>query len=107
MEKIDHQDWLDTAVMLFGGDPDEWRYICPRCGTEQGVKDFLAAGKDLEFARESVGFSCIGRVVDGKGCDWTLGGLLHLHELEVVTKDGGGHPMFRFAAEHLEGKIHG
>ncbi len=42
-------------------------------------------------------FSCIGRWVKDRGCDWTLGGLLQIHNTEVVTDDGDTVPVFDFA----------
>jgi len=53
------------------------------------------------------GFSCVGRFTgagnppkpedkgkEQKGCNWTLGGLFQMHDLEVVTPDGKKHPCF-------------
>ena len=42
-------------------------------------------------------FSCIGRWVPGIGCDWTLGGLLRIHTLEVINGQGDKIPVFEFA----------
>jgi hypothetical protein len=79
--------------------------VCPRCGKVQCAKDLIAAGagKGFDEVERYLGFSCVGRwtkagparrAKDGKGCDWTLGGLFQLHELEVVTEDGKKHPRF-------------
>jgi hypothetical protein len=73
---------------------------CPVCKTLQSGADLIAAGAgtNIDEVEACVGFSCVGRWTDagphkrgdppGKGCDLTLGGLLHLHELEVVASDG-------------------
>lgn len=64
-----------------------------------------------------IGFACEGRLTDAgpypaasdksrkaqarrnkRGCDWTLGGLFKLHELEVETPDGEVHPRFQVAS---------
>ena len=80
--------------------------ICPACGTVQSIMDHIKAGATPEEAERSIGFSCVGRRMgagsprrkpDGKPCNWSLGGLLQIHELTVVTKDGEKHPRFSFA----------
>lgn len=77
---------------------DHCAFICPNCGTIQSTHSFIAAGVDRERAEKAIAFSCIGRLVDGQGCDWTLGGLFKIHELTVITDDGAEHPRFRFAS---------
>ena len=89
-------------------------FQCPRCKTLQSANDLITAGagKNFEEVEGYLGFSCIGRFTDniecnwtlgfshiGRstdniGCNWTLGGLLRIHELEVVTPDGEHHPRF-------------
>ncbi len=72
-------------------------FQCPICGTLQSANDLIeaGAGKDLDEVEGYVGFSCIGRFDKTRGCDWTLGGLFGLHNLEVITPDGKHHPRFR------------
>ncbi len=83
---------------------------CPMCGTVQTAQDFIDAGQGHSFddVQGVLGFSCIGRFTgapaprreaDGKPCNWTLGGLLRLHKLEVVTPDGQSHPHFELATK--------
>lgn len=79
--------------------------VCPMCKTVQSARDFIAAGAggDFEAVEHYLGFSCFGRFTgagspraeaDGKPCDWTLGGFLHAHTLEVVVPDGMHFPTF-------------
>lgn len=83
-------------------------FVCVACGTIQSGRDFInaGAGKDWDAVERYVGFSCIGRFtnagppqkgVTGKGCNWSLGGLFRIHELEVVTPDGEKHARFKLA----------
>ena len=79
---------------------------CPMCGTIQNAQDLInaGAGKSFDDVEKYLGFSCVGRWTHGKspsetkgqqiGCNWTLGGLFHMHTLEVVTPDGQKHPQF-------------
>lgn len=71
-------------------------FKCPRCGTLQSGNDLVkaGAGSTFEEIEPYLGFSCVGRFAKGKGCDWTLGGLFHIHELEVIDSDGVAHPRF-------------
>lgn len=94
--------------------PESWMDVvvrCPMCETLQSARDLIAAGAggDLEAVGRYLGFSCIGRftgapsprkVPDGKPCNWTLGGLLRTHTLEVITPDGKAHPHFELAEVH-------
>ena len=70
--------------------------ICPHCKTIQSPQDLIdaGAGENMEEVEKYVGFSCVGRWSEDKGCNWTLGGLFQIHELEVVTPDGKHHPRF-------------
>lgn len=90
------------------GSHEDAAFVCPMCGTVQSSRDLVAAGagKDFDGVEGYLGFSCVGRFTgaraprskkDGKPCDWTLGGLFRLHELEVVTQDGERHPRFELA----------
>jgi hypothetical protein len=78
------------------------------CGTVQSMDTLIAvgAGSDEESVEGYVGFSCVGRWTgagsprkepDGRPCNWTLGGLLQIRELEVVTDDGEVHHRFEIA----------
>ncbi len=71
-------------------------FQCPRCKLLQSANDLIkaGAGKNMGEVEKYLGFSCVGRWDDSKGCDWTLGGLFQLHKLEVVTPDGEHHPRF-------------
>jgi hypothetical protein len=79
-------------------------FRCPMCGTIQSGFDLIAAGAGDQFedVERYLGFSCIGRWLDkqpppgvpGRGCDWTLGGLLCCAKLMVLTPDGKRHPHF-------------
>lgn len=87
------KEWRAEGRRRFGDDPLDWRFVCVNCGEEQTPRDFIEAGMtDLEDWGRRVHFSCIGRWVKGRGCDWTLGGLLRMHTLEV-----NGTPSFEFA----------
>ncbi|CAH2606271.1 conserved protein of unknown function (plasmid) [Rhodovastum atsumiense] len=90
--------------------------VCPMCGTPQSIASLVRAGATPEWAEDMIGFACEGRLTDAgpwpsssdrstkararrriRGCDWTLGGLFKIHELEVLTPDGKEHPRFRIA----------
>lgn len=60
------------------------------------MQEFIDAG--IENPEQKFYYSCIGRWVKGRGCNWTLGGLFQIHETEVVNEDGKPIPVFEFAA---------
>jgi hypothetical protein len=83
---------------------------CPICGTVQSIASLMRAGCGAERVETAIGFSCEGRFSKAgpwrpndeerakvRGCDWTLGGLLSLHVLEVVTEEGQHQPYFQVA----------
>jgi len=109
MEKITKKEF-EERLEAQGVPSRHIAFICPRCKTVQSPDDLIraGAGKDFTGVVNYVGFSCVGRFLDekqdglgekpGKGpCNWTLGGLLKLHELEV-EQNGEYHPMFEIAA---------
>lgn len=83
-------------------------FVCPMCKQVQSARDLIeaGAGSNLEEVQGRLGFSCFGRhtgaeaprkTPDGKPCNWSLGGLLQIHKLEVETPDGKRHPTFELA----------
>ena len=88
--------------------PEDFALVCPMCGTVQSARDLIAAGagSSMNEVERYLGFSCVGRFTgarqqrrqpDGQPCNWTLGGLLQTHKLEVVTPGGVKHPRFELA----------
>ena len=83
---------------------------CVMCGTVQSLHSLIlaGAGKTQDEVEKYWGFSCVGRFTKagphikgmppGRGCDWTLGGLLRLHNMEVVDEKGQAHPHFEVAS---------
>lgn len=88
------------------GDRLDFAFVCPVCATVQSMRTLIGAGVSPAKAESYVGFSCVGRFTGagphhprapaGRGCDWTLGGLLQLQELEIEA-DGRFNPYFRLA----------
>lgn len=92
-------------------------FICPICSTPQCAADLikLNVGSDMEAVEKYIGFSCIGRWTNAgpfkktnppnQGCDWTLGGLFSIRELDVETEDGKKQPHFMPATTE-QARIH-
>jgi hypothetical protein len=80
--------------------PNHFAFRCPNCRTVQSMALLVAHGVTPDEAETCIGFSCVGRFTTPPkaiGCDWTLGGLFKIHELEVVDAEGGVHPRFEIA----------
>lgn len=85
---------------------------CPACNTIQSPMSFILHGVSLDDYAKYIGFSCIGRFTGagpvkslstsppqyGLGCNWSLGGFLKIHELEIIADDGV-HPHFEVATK--------
>ena len=107
-DEITLQEYQDL-IKAQGVPMEDVKMICPMCGTIQTAQDLInaGAGKDFEEVQKYVGFSCVGRWTHNKpppgekdlgkqvGCNWTLGGVLSLHKLVVVTPDGEKYPRFQ------------
>ena len=92
--QVTFDQWVKQGEELYGKSRLKWKLICPRCKTVITVEEYPEKVRD-----GAAGFSCIGRYVKDKGCDWSLGGLFTIHTKEVVTDDGNANPIFRFADE--------
>jgi len=113
-----HQEFLDECKKRFGPSVNDWKFVCPACGTVQSIKQLadavIASGGKKEDVEGYIAFSCIGRFTKAgdkgiaaknqgkpwdKGCNWTLGGFLRIHTLEVLLPNGEKRPTFELAAE--------
>lgn len=106
MKRITYMDAVEQFKRQ-GVDRKDWAVICPMCGTVQSCSDLInaGAGDDLETVNPYFGYSCVGRFNEETGCDWTLGGLFQIHQLEV-EKDGKIHPLFEIAsAEQAQANV--
>jgi hypothetical protein len=82
------EDFSRVAAERFGGDPMEWKFVCPVCGFVQSVRDYKNAGAP----ESAVAFSCVGRWIEGsseafsgnKGpCNYAGGGLIRLNPVKI------------------------
>ncbi len=85
-------DWIEIGTNKFGPDTTRWKFRCPSCGGVQSFSDFIE--NNVPKPDGKFYFSCIGRWVKGRGCDWTLGGLLKIHNTEVLTEEHDIVPVF-------------
>ena len=90
----------ETEIKAQGAERfEDVTFRCPACKTLQNAQDLIdaGAGKNIDEVEGYLAFSCVGRWTEDKGCDWTLGGFLRIHKLEVITPDGERHPRFELA----------
>lgn len=125
MKTMTHAEFLEEAKRRFGPNAADWKFKCPACGTIQSVRQLhdavVAAGGKKDDVHGYIAFSCIGRFTKqgdagitakyqgkawDKGCNWTLGGLLHIHELEVVMPEGRNRPTFELADGEASPVLH-
>lgn len=103
-----HKEWVAEGRRRFGSDSMKWQFVCPACGHVQSVQDY----KDAGAPEGAVGFSCVGRYLNGTPrdafeagagpCNYAGGGLFGLNPLNV---DGGHY--FDFAPNATGGAAGG
>ena len=111
MKQMTQDEFYAEAKRRFGPKARDWKFVCPACGTIQSIQQYFDAGLSQEAVHGVVGYSCIGRFTGqgdagisahhrgepwDKGCNWTLGGLLRIHTLEVLI-EGRPRPCFELA----------
>ena len=103
MRTIEYKDWCNRGKELYGKGVD-WKFRCPACGHIQSVRSIEKNTPTItrEKIESMVHFSCEGRINKNFGCDWTLGGLLRMHELEIKMEDGAMRMAFAFADDPIE-----
>jgi len=92
---ITFAEWQAEGTEKFGDDMHKWRFKCPVCEETQSFREFVDARVDNPDAKFY--FSCIGRWVKDRGCDWTLGGLFRIHKTEVIDPEGTTIAVMEFA----------
>lgn len=95
MKTLTVREWKEKAVNLYGIKMRDWLFVCPQCKQAQSLNDFIV--NNVPEPTTKFYYSCIGRWVQGRGCNWTLGGLFQFHETEVISEDGDKVPVFEFA----------
>jgi hypothetical protein len=113
VERITHAEFLRRCEAQGVQAPRDWAFVCPICGTVQSARSLLAAGVPEDKLDGQLAFSCEGRWTGAgsfkdtpsrrlvRGCDWTLGGLFTIHELEVEVEGAEKpRPCFAIATSH-------
>lgn len=99
LKTIKKDKWLEIGKILFGDDFKDWRFKCVRCGHVQSIRGALERNPKLTLKHIGalIYFSCEGRWNKSEGCDWTLGGLFQIHNIEVIDgEDERRVPVFEF-----------
>lgn len=105
-ETISEMKWtefIEEGKRRFGPNKDDWRFQCVACGHVQSIADYIKRHPEAE--RREVGgwifYSCEGRHDRQVGCNWSLGGLLHIQErmLTDTGTEAGSCPAFLFDGE--------
>lgn len=90
--------WEQEGVRLFGPDKRKWRFVCPSCRNVMSIErvhlEFLEQYPLLKGSGYAIEAECIGRYLDGVGCDWAAYGLFRG---PVLVADGAAViPCFAF-----------
>ena len=100
MRTLTHDEWLARGRELYGDDSRKWKFRCVICGNVQSHESVTTRNPKINpkitHTSNWIYCECEGRHTEGIGCDWTLGGLLKAHKLEVIDEDEKV-PCFEFA----------
>lgn len=81
-------EWNKELIERFGGNYENWKFVCPVCGHVQSMADFKAIDKDINLSYSC----CIGRFTGSddktgvKGCNYTVNGLFSLNKTTVISE---------------------
>lgn len=109
-----HDQWLDEMHKRYGPKARDAKFVCPACGHVQTAEQFLQLGMSPPMVASVLGYSCIGRYLQGvevrdafgQGpgpCNYAGGGLLQISPI-LVTIDNREFPVFDFADDPLAAK---
>lgn len=73
MKKMTIDEWRAEGERLFGSNPYDLKFVCPKCGQVSSGNDFKELG--VEDAVNAMYVDCIGRHTKEKGCNWAAYGL--------------------------------
>nr|WP_217364866.1 VVA0879 family protein [Brevibacillus sp. HD1.4A] len=97
------EEWRNEAIERFGESAREWAFQCPKCGNVQTALDFVEKSvMGLNDAANAVYQECIGRHVEGDGCNWAAYGLFGTFgkgRIVIAPDDGREVEVFDFATE--------
>ena len=100
-ETMTEADWNALGQRLFGPEIKRWRFRCPTCNN---VWSYEKADTFAEEQRAKlrghwhVEQECVGRYIDGAGCDWCAYGLF-CGPFFVLREGGKKTPVFGFDLE--------
>jgi hypothetical protein len=83
----------ELARARFGDDVRRWQFLCPSCGCRTAVGDFHDHAPDGGIP----GQECIGRHMDGIGCNYAAYGVIVTAPWTVLAPDGACVPHFALA----------
>lgn len=102
MRTYTEDEWFKRGEELYGKAHEKWRFKCPRCGNVMSIEKAKTAFSNEERAtlKEKdwrIEQECVGRHIQGVGCDWCAYGLFRGPDF-VKRKDGSESAVFPFDA---------
>lgn len=75
MPKVTIEQWEAVGRELYGEDKHKWRFQCPMCGLVQSIELAKQLWPELKGKGWQPWSECVGRYLEGTGCDWAAYGL--------------------------------
>ena len=96
------EEWDAMGRELYGGNKEDWAFICPACRLEMSVTRAKAEYPEVEGKGWQPEAECIGRYTDRLSCDWASYGLFK-GPLFIRLGPGPTVPIFDFASKPFTG----
>lgn len=104
MTRVSQEQWEAMGLELYGENKQDWQFQCPMCGLIQSVALAKLLWPELEGKGWQAWGECVGRYLEGVGCDWAAYGLFR-GPLEIVhPKASKPIAAFDFAQRTYEAK---
>lgn len=75
MALVTSEQWEKVGRELYGENKHDWQFQCPSCGNVQSVALAKKKWPELEGIGWQPWSECVGRYLEGHGCDWAAYGL--------------------------------
>lgn len=75
MTIVKSEQWEAVGLELYGENKHDWQFQCPMCGNVQSVAIARKKWPELEGVGWQPWGECVGRYLEGVGCDWAAYGL--------------------------------
>lgn len=86
MRKMTLTEWIAERQDLFGANPYDAKFVCPKCGNVASGHDF--ENENIEDPLNRMYSNCLGRFSNEIACDWAAYGLFGTLGKGIIVMNG-------------------